>query len=85
MVKQLLRTPFAAIQMWLEAVEIDDPATAQWICRIIPARCPFERRIYLQGWLICQIPPLCKLNPFYDLLITLRLKAIEYLSINIDD
>ena len=31
------------IRLWLESIEIGDPQTARSLCKLIPARCPFER------------------------------------------
>lgn len=59
---------------------ISNPSMANLICRLLPDRCPFERRIYLFGRLICHIPPLCKLNPCYGFLMELRSRAIAYLD-----
>ncbi len=47
---------------------------ASWICKLIPTQCPFARQISLFG-LSLRIPPLCKLNPFYDQLMALRFQA----------
>jgi hypothetical protein len=72
--------PFHRLQYWLERIEVLDVNTAQRICKLIPARCPFERKIYVFDRLLVHIPPLCKLNPFYEQLITLRFKALNYLA-----
>ena len=53
---------------------------ARLICTIIPAQCPFERDIKLFGRQIAHIPPLCKLNPFYDQLVFLRFRSLSYLA-----
>lgn len=46
---------------------------------LIPSACPFERKfLFLRRNFY--IPPLCKFNPFYTLLIHWRLKAMVYLS-----
>lgn len=71
--------PLIPIKRWLESIEITDPAIARWICALIPARCPFERKIYLFNRLLFQISPLCKLNPFYAQFVLLRLKALACL------
>lgn len=70
---------FQISQKWLESVEIDSPAIARLLCKIIPASCPFERKIQLFNRTIISIPPLCKLNPFYEQLISLRFKSLVYL------
>ncbi|WP_036534077.1 Mo-dependent nitrogenase C-terminal domain-containing protein [Neosynechococcus sphagnicola] len=65
---------------WLESTEIHTPDVARLICKLIPARCPFERNITLFNHTLLRIPPLCKLNPFYDQLVELRFKALCYLA-----
>ncbi len=54
---------------------IRNRAVATWISQLIPAQCPFARRISVFG-LSFRIPPLCKLNPFYDQLMSLRFQAL---------
>ena len=41
---------------------------AQIVCKVIPDSCPFERTVFI-GDITVHIPPLCKLNPFYDMFI----------------
>lgn len=52
---------------------------ARLVCQLIPASCPFTRDIVLLGhtW---HIPPLCKLNPFYNYLMGLRWQALTFLA-----
>lgn len=64
----------------LDRIEIRDPETAHLFCRFIPAQCPFERDIRCFGRILLHIPPLCKLNPFYEQLVELRFKALCYLA-----
>jgi hypothetical protein len=68
------------IRQKLDAIEIHNPKLAQFLCRVIPASCPFERDIRLFGHLIAHIPPLCKLNPLYKHLAELRFRALCYLA-----
>lgn len=68
------------ICQWFDTLEIHDLQVAQLLCKIIPARCPFAREIKLFGWSLFHIPPLCKLNPFYEQVVTLRFKALSYLA-----
>jgi hypothetical protein len=68
------------IRQRLESIEISDPLTAHSLCKIIPARCPFERQIKLFDYTLVRIPPLCKLNPFYDQIVNLRFKSLIYLA-----
>ncbi len=64
----------------LESIEINSPLIAHLFCKLIPARCPFEREIEVFGRTIVSIPPLCKLNPVYEQLVTLRYKSLCYLA-----
>ncbi len=64
----------------LNRLQIRRESTAHLICRLIPTQCPFERDIYLFGRKIGHIPPLCKINPFYEELIGLRFRALCYLA-----
>lgn len=68
------------IQQRLESIEISNPQTARSLCKIIPARCPFERQLKLFDYTLVRIPPLCKLNPFYDQIVNLRFKSLVYLA-----
>jgi hypothetical protein len=68
------------MRQWLESREICSDQTARLLCRVIPARCPFAREIKLCDRTIFCIPPLCKLNPFYEQLVELRFKALSYLA-----
>lgn len=68
------------IKQWLESREISQPNVARLMCRIIPASCPFERKIKLFNRTIAYIPPLCKLNPFYDQIVAIRFKSLCYLA-----
>lgn len=64
----------------LESFEIQNPQVAKFIAKSIPAQCPFERDIILFGRKVAHIPPMCKLNPFYDQLVGLRFRALCYLA-----
>jgi len=72
--------PLISIRHWLESIEIHDPKSAGLLCKLIPSRCPFERRIDLFGHTLLSIPALCKLNPLYDQLIDLRFRSLSYLA-----
>lgn len=65
---------------WFDAMEVHDPKIARLLCKMIPASCPFEREIKLFDCTLFHIPPLCKLNPLYEQVIGLRLKALSYLA-----
>ncbi|MBD1820990.1 Mo-dependent nitrogenase C-terminal domain-containing protein [Cyanobacteria bacterium FACHB-DQ100] len=64
----------------LDAIEINNPKMAQLLCRLIPSHCPFERDIRFCDRVLLHIPPMCKLNPFYEQLVGLRFKALCYLA-----
>ena len=53
--------------------------TAILVCKVIPARCPFERDLHL-GRVHVHIPPMCKLNPLYDQFVTLRFHSLCFLE-----
>ncbi len=67
------------LRQWLDGIEISDRQMAEVLAKAIPAQCPFERDIKLFGHKVGHIPPLCKLNPFYDQLVGLRFRALCYL------
>ena len=69
-----------SLRQWLNNVEIQNESTAHFLCRLIPVQCPFERDIFIFGRKICHIPPLCKLNPFYEEVVALRFRALCYLA-----
>ena len=81
-------TPAAHLQLdalnpvrnWLDELEIQDPKVARFLCKMIPAQCPFERDVSLFGRKVVHIPPLCKLNPLYEQLVGLRFRALSYLA-----
>ncbi len=68
------------IRQQLDSLKIDNSRLARLLCRIIPAQCPFEREIKLYNRSILYIPPMCKLNPFYEQLVGLRFRALTYLA-----
>lgn len=72
--------PFSLIRQKLESIEIQRADLAHLLCKWIPARCPFEREIKLFDRTIAHIPPLCKLNPFYDQIVEIRFKSLIYLA-----
>ena len=63
----------------LDHIEIHDPKLARFVSKAIPAQCPFERDVKLFGHKVGHIPPLCKLNPFYEQLVSLRFRALSFL------
>ncbi len=60
--------------------EVENSYTATLILWLLPASCPFARKIKLFGRTIASIPPLCQLNPFYDQLMSLRFRALMFLE-----
>ena len=71
---------FFPIKKFLRNIKIDNPRIAHILCQIIPAQCPFERDIKIFGGVLFNIPPMCKLNPFYNELMELRFKSLCYLA-----
>lgn len=65
---------------WQHRIERYKPQFARLICRLIPSQCPFARRITFRGRTLLEIPPLCKLNPFYDRLMELRFHSLSFLA-----
>lgn len=65
---------------WLDGLDIQDPRVARFLCKMIPSQCPFERDVTLFGHKIVHIPPLCKINPLYEQLVSLRFRALSYLA-----
>lgn len=69
-----------SLQDWLDQVDVHEPRLARFLCRMIPAQCPFERDVNLFGRRVAHIPALCKLNPVYEQLVGLRFRALSYLA-----
>ncbi|GAB1538639.1 hypothetical protein NUACC21_13020 [Scytonema sp. NUACC21] len=63
----------------VDEIQIKNAHLAHFLCQVIPCCCPFERDIKLFGRTF-HIPPLCKLNPLYDEFVSLRFRALCYLS-----
>jgi hypothetical protein len=76
----LTHHPLQTIRHKLESIEIHSSRMAQFLCKLIPASCPFEREIKIGDRTLAHIPPLCKLNPLYDQLVELRFKSLVYLA-----
>lgn len=68
------------VRSWLDGVDIKDPKVARFLCRLIPADCPFERDVVLFGQKIVHIPPMCKINPLYEQLVGLRFRSLSFLA-----
>lgn len=72
--------PLKFVRFWLDSIKFHNSDAAHLVCRLIPAQCPFARDVSLLGRVLFSIPPLCKLNPFYDELVSLRFRALCFLS-----
>ncbi|MEO0408120.1 MAG: Mo-dependent nitrogenase C-terminal domain-containing protein [Cyanobacteria bacterium P01_A01_bin.135] len=68
------------LRQWLNSIDVQSPAQAHTICRLIPAQCPFERDIQIGRFIRFSVPPLCKLNPLYEEVVSLRFRALCYLA-----
>ncbi len=68
------------VKNWLDAIDIDDPRVARFVCKMVPSQCPFERDVVLFGKKIVHIPPMCKLNPLYEQLVGLRFRSLSFLA-----
>ena len=68
------------VRRWLDGLEIRNAELAHLLCRAIPTQCPFERDICLFGRFTVHIPPMCKLNPLYEEVVSLRFRALCYLA-----
>ncbi len=73
-------TLLAPLRNWLNQIEFNDSVFAHKVVAIVPAQCPFERKVTLFGKTILSIPPMCKLNPLYEEVVALRFRAICYLA-----
>ncbi len=67
------------IRYQLDRLEIHNSNLAKLLCKIIPSNCPFEKTVKILGRTLFQIPPLCKINPFYEQIVGLRYKCLLYL------
>lgn len=72
--------PLSPIRQWLDRLSVQNETLAHRICRWVPAQCPFERDIVLFGQKVAHIPPLCKLNPLFEEVVSLRFRALCYLA-----
>ncbi len=68
------------LRQWLDSVKIRNPKIAHRLCKLIPAQCPFERDVCFMGRTLFHIPPMCKLNPLYEEVVSLRFRALCYLA-----
>ncbi|HLO87776.1 MAG TPA: Mo-dependent nitrogenase C-terminal domain-containing protein [Nostocaceae cyanobacterium] len=68
------------VRRWLDSIQVSDRQLAHRICQIVPAQCPFERDVKFFGKTLFHIPPMCKLNPLYEEVVSLRFRALCYLA-----
>jgi hypothetical protein len=68
------------LRYWIDHFSVRTPRVARRLAHLIPAQCPFERDITLLGHQVAHVPPLCKLNPLYEELMSLRFRALCYLA-----
>jgi Mo-dependent nitrogenase C-terminus len=71
---------FKPLRHWLDNLDVSSPKLAHKLCQTIPAQCPFERDLKLFGRTLLHIPPMCKLNPVYEEVVSLRFRAMCYLA-----
>ena len=72
--------PLKPMREWLDQLQVDDPRLARFVCKMVPSQCPFERDVTLLGKKVVHIPPMCKLNPLYEQLVSLRFRALSHLA-----
>jgi hypothetical protein len=72
--------PLNRLRSWLDQIQMNNAEFAHFLCKNIPAQCPFERDVKIGKFTLFHIPPLCKLNPFYEELVSLRFRALCYLA-----
>lgn len=68
------------LRHWIDDIEIKNSKIARLFCKLIPSSCPFETDITLFGRTLFHIPALCKLNPLYNELMSLRFRSLSYLA-----
>ncbi|MBU6228250.1 MAG: Mo-dependent nitrogenase [Cyanobacteria bacterium REEB459] len=72
--------PLKPVRRLVSNFNVNTPDRAHKVAALIPGQCPFERDLTVLGYCIGHIPPLCKLNPFYNELVELRFRALCYLA-----
>lgn len=70
---------FYFLRRWVNNIEVKDDKFAHFLCNLIPCTCPFERDVNILGKTF-HIPALCKINPLYNEVVGLRLRALCYLE-----
>ena len=70
---------FYPLRCWVDSIEVTDDKFAHFLCNLIPCTCPFERDVTIFGRTF-HLPALCKINPLYNEVVNLRLRALSYLA-----
>ncbi len=70
---------FYPLRRWVNNIEVTNEKFAHFLCNLIPCACPFERNVIIFGKTF-HIPALCKINPLYNEVVNLRLRALSYLE-----
>jgi hypothetical protein len=70
---------FYPLRCWVNNIEVTNEKFAHFLCNLIPCTCPFERDVTILGRTF-HIPALCKINPLYNEVVSLRLRALSYLE-----
>ena len=56
--------PLKPAREWLDQLDVHDPRLARFLCKMIPAQCPFERDVVLFKKKLVHIPPCVSSTPF---------------------
>jgi Mo-dependent nitrogenase C-terminus len=75
-IKSFVQKFFSPVFTILKHKAEKDSYIAQQIAQAIPSQCPFARTVHLPFGKQLYIPPLCKLNPLYELFAELRFNAL---------
>ena len=70
---------FYPLRSCIDNIEVTNHKFAHFLCNLIPCTCPFERDVTIFGKTF-HIPALCKINPLYNEVVSLRLRALSYLE-----
>lgn len=70
---------FYPLRLVVDSIGVNNRKFAHFLCHLIPCTCAFERDLTIFGKTF-HIPALCKLNPLYDEVVSLRFRALSYLE-----
>jgi hypothetical protein len=70
----------APLRKQLDQLQVQNAHFAHLVCKTVPPQCPFERDVKFLGKTLFHIPPMCKLNPLYEEVVSLRFRALCYLA-----